>query len=97
MSPEFYFHDSFIPCSKWNNVLPYRMHNELGSDFICLSNSNSIEIYRVTTNTVVFHSRSNLMCNIAKMEVLPSKHQSSDYIFVIDEVGRWAIWRSTEG
>lgn len=37
------------------------------------------------------------MCNIVKVEVIPSLHHDSDYIFVLDDLGRYAFWRPGEG
>lgn len=33
------------------------------------------------------------MCNIVKVEVVPSLHHDNDFIFILDDLGRYTFWR----
>jgi hypothetical protein len=62
-----------------------------------LANGNAIEIYKITNNSMSFEARQHFNCNIARLEVIPSKHHDHDYIFIVDELGRFAFWRPEKG
>lgn len=80
----YYFHQEYLCKSFKNNIHNYRMRTNDGNQFVVLTNANAIEIYRLINTGISFYSRHTFTCNIAKIEILPSKHHDSDFIFIVD-------------
>jgi hypothetical protein len=63
-----------------------------------MTNDNIIEFYEYTENGIRYHAKQSINCNIARLEVLPTKQlHKDDYIFIVDKQGRYGVWRNESG
>lgn len=66
-------------------------------EFVAIANNDAVELYEKVGCSVVYFDTHRFMCDIAVMEVISSKGDFSDVLFVADQFGRFLFWTPTEG
>jgi hypothetical protein len=59
---------------------------------IAIVNHNTVEVYRYVGSRIVYDTTHYFICDISVMEVVPVKGETSDILFLADELGRFMLW-----
>lgn len=92
-----YLHYQQYPHSYRNHAQSFTFNDGYLHDCIAITNNNSIEIYEVKGNTIVFLYMKEFMCDITVLEVIKNKGNISDWLFIADDLGRFMFWDPNTG
>ena len=94
MSQQYYAHDQYLSHGQHTNLHSITLNS---THMLIMTHDNSIELYQYAPKGITLFKTLRFHCNIKKLLVLPSKHHSSDYIFILDDRGRYAFWQIDGG
>jgi hypothetical protein len=88
MSQQYYLHEHYLSYGQHSNLSSITLNS---SPMLVMAQYNSVLLYEYSPNGITLIKTVQFHCNIKKMIVLPNKHQNSDYLFILDDRGRYAF------
>lgn len=94
MAQQYYAHYEYLTQGENRNINSFALNSQ---PMIIMSSDNNIHLYEYAPQGITLIKTIHFHCNIKKLLVLPTKHHPTDYIFILDDKGRYAFWQIDGG
>ena len=95
MDQQYYYHHQQINNTTNRNI---RLITQQSRTLLASTNAHTLTLYQLTLTGLTHYAAHHFHCQIAKIEVLPSKYKEiDDVLLVVDEKGRYGFWQFDGG
>lgn len=91
---KYFFQEEYSPgfINKHFKRYKYREGKEEG-EFVISSKGRYVEMFKIFHDGLILYGRYPFQGEILRLEILESKYHASDFIWILDNLGRFCCWR----